>query len=82
LLSGPRRQKERPKYQFPTSRDHRAGCRRGHFITATTSSTGLGTQGEADLIVAKQRNGPTGRIVVAFLDKYTKFANMEFRERD
>ena len=39
-------------------------------------------KGEADLIVAKQRNGPTGRIVLAFLDKYTKFANMEFRERE
>ncbi|MDD8012611.1 MAG: replicative DNA helicase [Acidobacteriota bacterium] len=39
-------------------------------------------KGEADLIVAKQRNGPTGRITLAFLDKYTKFANMEFRERE
>ncbi len=39
-------------------------------------------KGEADLIVAKQRNGPTGRITLAFLDKYTKFANMEFHERE
>ncbi len=39
-------------------------------------------KGEADLIIAKQRNGPTGRITLAFLDKYTKFANMEFRERE
>jgi replicative DNA helicase len=39
-------------------------------------------KGEADLIVAKQRNGPTGKIVLAFLDKFTKFANMEFRERE
>ena len=38
--------------------------------------------GEADLIIAKQRNGPTGKIVLAFLDKFTKFANMEFRERE
>ena len=39
-------------------------------------------KGEADLIVAKQRNGPTGKIVLAFQDKYTKFLNMEFTERD
>ncbi len=39
-------------------------------------------KGEADLIIAKQRNGPTGKIVLAFLDKFTKFANMEFRDRE
>jgi len=39
-------------------------------------------KGEADLIVAKQRNGPTGKIVLAFLDKFTKFANLESRERE
>ncbi len=33
-------------------------------------------KGEADLIVAKQRNGPTGKVVLAFIDKYTKFKNM------
>jgi replicative DNA helicase len=39
-------------------------------------------KGEADLIVAKQRNGPTGKIRLAFQDKFTKFANMEFAERE
>ena len=39
-------------------------------------------KGEADLILAKQRNGPTGRIVLAFQDRYTKFANMDFTDRD
>jgi replicative DNA helicase len=34
-------------------------------------------KGEADLIVAKQRNGPTGKIVLAFQDRYTKFVNYE-----
>ena len=33
--------------------------------------------GEADLILAKQRNGPTGTIVVAFQGKYSRFANMK-----
>lgn len=36
--------------------------------------------GEADLIVAKQRNGPTGKIVLAYSDKYTRFDNIEHRD--
>jgi replicative DNA helicase len=32
-------------------------------------------QGEADLIVAKHRNGPVGKETVVFLDKYPKFAD-------
>ena len=33
-------------------------------------------RGMAEIIVAKQRNGPTGVVRLAFLEKYTKFANM------
>jgi replicative DNA helicase len=32
--------------------------------------------GEADLIVAKHRNGPTGTITVAFQGHYSRFTNM------
>ena len=32
--------------------------------------------GEADFIVAKHRNGPTGNVRLAFLDHFTKFSNM------
>ncbi|NIM12710.1 MAG: replicative DNA helicase [Candidatus Aminicenantes bacterium] len=39
-------------------------------------------KGEADLIVAKQRNGPTGKIVLAFMNKFTKFASIDFRDKD
>jgi replicative DNA helicase len=33
-------------------------------------------KGTAELIVAKHRNGPTGVVKLAFLDHYTKFANL------
>jgi replicative DNA helicase len=33
-------------------------------------------RGSAEVIVAKHRNGPTGKIQLAFLDHYTRFANM------
>src|ERR671924_908927 len=36
--------------------------------------------GEADLIIAKHRNGPIGQITLTFLPKYPKFANL-YRER-
>lgn len=33
-------------------------------------------RGKAEIIVAKQRNGPTDRVPLAFLDSYTAFANL------
>ena len=33
-------------------------------------------RGEAELIVAKHRNGPTGTIRLAFMNQYTKFASI------
>jgi replicative DNA helicase len=33
-------------------------------------------QGMAEIIVSKHRNGPTGTTRLAFLDRYTRFANM------
>ena len=33
-------------------------------------------RGTAEIIVSKHRNGPTGMVRLAFLDHYTKFANM------
>jgi replicative DNA helicase len=33
-------------------------------------------KGLAELLLAKQRNGPTGRVKLAFLNRYTKFENL------
>src|SRR5262249_14316675 len=33
-------------------------------------------RGSAEVIVAKRRTGPTGKCQLAFLDHYTRFANM------
>jgi len=40
-------------------------------------------KGEADVIVAKQRTGPTGKFVLSFIDQFTKFSNMawEYKEQ-
>jgi replicative DNA helicase len=32
-------------------------------------------RGQAELILAKQRNGPTGRVPMVYLREYTKFEN-------
>jgi replicative DNA helicase len=32
--------------------------------------------GEADIIIAKHRNGPTGKKTLTFLSKYPRFANV------
>ena len=39
-------------------------------------------RGMAEIIVAKHRNGPTGLTRLAFLDKYTKFHNLEPEGQD
>jgi replicative DNA helicase len=33
-------------------------------------------RGTAEVLVAKHRSGPTGKVRLAFLDHYTRFANM------
>ena len=35
-------------------------------------------QGMAEVIVAKQRNGPTGSLKLAFQDKYARFADLDY----
>jgi len=35
--------------------------------------------GVADIIVAKHRNGPTGKLELMFIDEQTKFVNVDRR---
>jgi replicative DNA helicase len=37
-------------------------------------------EGKAEIIVGKQRNGPIGKVILAFLKEYPKFANLAHRE--
>ncbi len=37
---------------------------------------------EAELIIAKQRNGPTGKAIVGFMPQYARFENLERRRVD
>jgi replicative DNA helicase len=36
---------------------------------------GTAEEGKAEIIIAKQRNGPIGKVVLTFLGQYTKFEN-------
>ena len=45
----------------------------GDFDGSGGSAEGMPGKGEAEIIVAKHRNGPQGSCHVAYLDKYTKF---------
>ena len=38
--------------------------------------------GEAELIIAKQRNGPTGEIPLTFLKEYTRFETRDYRPEE
>jgi len=43
---------------------------------ADKSQPAADSQGTAELIIAKQRNGPTGLVRLAFLREYTRFENL------
>ncbi|MFZ5832147.1 MAG: replicative DNA helicase [Planctomycetota bacterium] len=42
----------------------------------------MGIVGQADLIIAKQRNGPTGDVKLAWFDKFTRFENLTEKPYD
>ncbi len=37
-------------------------------------------RGVAEIIISKQRNGPTGMFKLAFIKEFTRFENLEWRE--
>lgn len=49
-------------------------------ITITQDDRQLPTEGLADIIVSKQRNGPIGNAELAFIKKYARFENPTYRE--
>jgi replicative DNA helicase len=40
------------------------------------------TEGKADLIIAKQRNGPTGDVPLTFIKEFTRFEDRAREERE
>lgn len=38
------------------------------------------SKGKAEVIIGKQRNGPTGEVQLAFINEYTRFENYSYRE--
>ena len=43
---------------------------------ADKSQPAADTQGVAELIIGKQRNGPTGVVKLAFIREFTRFENL------
>ncbi len=50
--------------------------REEYYCASKEEAQDAGVAGQGELIVAKQRNGPTGATKLAWFDKYTRFENL------
>lgn len=49
---------------------------RPEYYGITTDDDGASTQGMAEVIIGKQRNGPVGNVKLAFIKQYARFENL------
>ncbi|KAB2839419.1 MAG: replicative DNA helicase, partial [Melioribacteraceae bacterium] len=55
---------------------------RPEFYGITTDNEGNSTEGMAEVIVGKQRNGPTGDVKMRFIKEYARFENLDLIHLD
>ena len=50
--------------------------REEYYCRSREEATEKGVAGQADVLVRKQRNGPTGDVKLAWFDRHTRFENL------
>ena len=55
---------------------------RPEYYAGPVDNDGNSIEGKAEVIIAKQRNGPTGKIALYFHKTYTRFDSLSLHEAD